>query len=153
MYADGALPHHEDDPLDVSADGDLGVTAKRRRDSERQVLQAPLEGIVLRYGLFNGPAPGFLIALPARYLCILTQLLKATALAVTEAPPGIYNVADPNSIVSATKLNVYRVEFRLEDRPRLSRLTISPIRLTIESLTACCARKIGGLTVCFGVRQ
>ncbi len=50
-YAEGPLPHREEDPLDPNAIGVISL--------EGQVMDAALEGIVLRYGRFYGPGTGF----------------------------------------------------------------------------------------------
>ena len=59
VYAPGPMPHGEDDPLDVDADDANGVTARGVASLERQVLEAPVAGIVLRYGALYGPGTGF----------------------------------------------------------------------------------------------
>src|SRR6201996_1608035 len=48
-YADGSLPHAEGDPLDTNFDGPRGVTLRGVASLERQVLEASLDAIVLRY--------------------------------------------------------------------------------------------------------
>lgn len=57
-YADGPLPHNEDDPLDLGAQGSRGVSVGGVVSLERQVLEASMEGIVLRYGRLYGPGTG-----------------------------------------------------------------------------------------------
>ena len=59
VYADGPLPHGEADPLLPLSHPVYGETAEGVRSLERQVIDAPLEGIVLRYGLLYGPGTGF----------------------------------------------------------------------------------------------
>jgi nucleoside-diphosphate-sugar epimerase len=58
-YAGVRLPHREDDPLAVGAQGRAGVSARGVASLERQVLEAPLTGIVLRYRRLYGPGTGF----------------------------------------------------------------------------------------------
>jgi hypothetical protein len=43
------------DPLDVDPNDDNEVTARGVGRLERQVIEAPLAGVVLRYGRLNGP--------------------------------------------------------------------------------------------------
>ena len=69
---------------------------------ERQVLDAPLEGIVLRYGLFYGPGSGFDAPVGPGAVHV-DAAAKATELAITRALPGIYNVAEPDGAVSSEK--------------------------------------------------
>ncbi len=58
VYADGPKPHREEDALLPETHPVYGETVRAVASLERQVLGAPLDGIVLRYGLFYGPAPG-----------------------------------------------------------------------------------------------
>jgi uncharacterized protein YbjT (DUF2867 family) len=66
---------------------------------ERQVLDAPLEGVVLRYGQFYGP--GTWTAVPPATLPTLHVQAAAEAArrAVTELAPGLYEVTDAAGIV------------------------------------------------------
>ena len=52
IYADGNEPHQETDPLLPLTHPVYGETVEGVMSLERQVIEAPLEGIVLRYGLF-----------------------------------------------------------------------------------------------------
>lgn len=58
-YADSKLPHAEEDPLAVGVGGRAGISARGVASLERQVLEAPLEGLILRYGRLYGPGTGF----------------------------------------------------------------------------------------------
>src|SRR5581483_7362812 len=53
-YAPGPAPFDETAPLNVGAPDRAGLTARAVASLEQQVLAAPLEGIVLRYGRFYG---------------------------------------------------------------------------------------------------
>ena len=56
MYAEGPLPHKENDPLDHGAQGPRAVTVAGVAALERLTTSSPpIEGIVLRYGRFYGP--------------------------------------------------------------------------------------------------
>lgn len=58
-YAEGPLPHGEEDALATAAPGRAGVSARGVASLENQVLSAPTEGVVLRYGRLYGPGTGF----------------------------------------------------------------------------------------------
>jgi hypothetical protein len=69
---------------------------------ERQVLEAPLEGVVLRYGLFYGPRTGFDAPIAPGPVHV-DAAAKAAQLAITRAQPGVYNVAEPDGTVDVEK--------------------------------------------------
>ena len=69
---------------------------------ERQVTEAPLEGLVLRYGLIYGPGTGFDAPIAPGSVHV-DAAAKAAELAVTRGNPGIYNIAEPDGEVSADK--------------------------------------------------
>jgi nucleoside-diphosphate-sugar epimerase len=101
-YAGARLPHNEDDPLDVDAEGRAGVSARGVASLERQVLEAPLTGIVLRYGRLYGPGTGF--DAPSGPVPLhVDAAAKAAALAVRSGSPGIYNVAEDDGAVTSEK--------------------------------------------------
>jgi nucleoside-diphosphate-sugar epimerase len=56
---EGTKPHRETDPLLPVTHPVYGETVQGVLSLERQVTEAPLEGIVLRYGLIYGPGTGF----------------------------------------------------------------------------------------------
>lgn len=101
-YADGSLPHAEDDPLDTNFDGPRGVTLRGVASLERQVLEAPLDGIVLRYGRLYGPGTGFDAATGASPVHV-DAAAHATALALTRGTPGIYNIAEDDGTLACHK--------------------------------------------------
>ena len=100
-YALGPTPHGEDDPLNVEAPGEAGITARGVASLERQVLEAPLEGLVLRYGRFYGPGTGF--EKPAAAPLHIDDAAEAAWLAATRGPRGIYNIAEEDGAVSIEK--------------------------------------------------
>lgn len=101
VYAEGPLPHREDDPLAV-VEGPAGVTVRGVASLESQVMAAPIEGLVLRYGGFYGPGTGF--NTPTGPMPVhVDAAAKAAALAVTRGAPGIYNVAEDNATVATDK--------------------------------------------------
>ncbi len=102
VYADGPLPHHEADPLLPVTHPIFGGTARGVVSLERQVLEAPLEGIVLRYGFFYGPGTGFDTPTAPGSVHI-DAAAKAAELALTRGTPGIYNIAEADGAVSNEK--------------------------------------------------
>jgi nucleoside-diphosphate-sugar epimerase len=101
-YAGARVPHNEDDPLAVGAEGRAGVSARGVASLERQVLEAPLNGIVLRYGRLYGPGTGFDAPSGPAPLHV-DAAAKAAALAVGSGSPGIYNVAEDDGAVTSEK--------------------------------------------------
>lgn len=102
IYADGPLPHAEEDPFLSETDPVYGETVHGVASLERQVLNAPLEGIVLRYGLFYGPGTGFEAPIAPGSVHV-SAAAKAAQLAITNGAPGIYNVAENDGTVTTTK--------------------------------------------------
>ncbi|MDR3519083.1 MAG: NAD(P)-dependent oxidoreductase [Azospirillaceae bacterium] len=101
-YADGPLPHDENDPLNIDAEGARGASARGVASLERQVLAGPLDGLVLRYGRFYGPGTGFDTASGPGPVHI-DAAARAAQLAVTHGGPGIYNIAEDDGTVSSEK--------------------------------------------------
>jgi nucleoside-diphosphate-sugar epimerase len=92
IYAPGAMPYREGDPLDSSEAQRMtisGVVAL-----EDAVLKTPgIDGVVLRYGRLYGPGTWF--AGPHGPGCLSTDAAaQAALLAVTRGAPGLYNVAE-----------------------------------------------------------
>jgi len=102
IYADGPLPHREEDPLLAETHPVYGGTVTGVLSLERQVLEAPLDGIVLRFGLFYGPGTGFDAPIGPGPVHV-DAAAKATELALARAVPGIYNVAESDGTVSCEK--------------------------------------------------
>jgi nucleoside-diphosphate-sugar epimerase len=101
-YASSTLPHTEGDPLAVDAGGRAGVSARGVASLERQVIEAPLEGLVLRYGRLYGPGTGFDEAAGPGPVHV-DAAAHAAALAVCQGEPGIYNIAEDDGAVSSEK--------------------------------------------------
>ena len=102
IYAEGPSPHREEDPLLAETHPVYGGTVHGVMSLERQVLDAPLEGIVLRYGLFYGPGSGFDAPVGPGAVHV-DAAAKATELAITRALPGVYNIAESDGAVSSEK--------------------------------------------------
>jgi nucleoside-diphosphate-sugar epimerase len=103
VYEPGPMPYRESDPLCVDAEGDWGLTARGVASLERQVLEAPLEGIVLRYGALYGPGTGFDVATGPAPLHV-DAAAKAAHLAVSKGDHGVYNVAETDGTVSSERI-------------------------------------------------
>jgi len=101
-YADGPVPHGEDDPLNLEAEGARGVSARGVASLEQQVLEAPLDGIILRYGRLYGPGTGFDAASGPGPVHV-DAAANAARLAVTRGAPGAYNIAENDGAVSSEK--------------------------------------------------
>jgi nucleoside-diphosphate-sugar epimerase len=101
-YARGPRPYHEDAPLDVEAPDAAGLTARAVARLERQVLAAPLTGIILRYGKFYGPGTGFDHPKSGGPLHV-DAAADAARRAVTRGSPGIYNIAEEDGTVSSAR--------------------------------------------------
>lgn len=70
---------------------------------EQQVLDAPLAGIVLRYGLFYGPGTGFDAPAPTPPTAHVDAAADAARRAVTRGAAGVYVVADPDGATSSDR--------------------------------------------------
>ncbi len=102
IYADDTKPHPETDPLLPVTHLIYGETVQGVLSLERQVVEAPLIGIVLRYGLLYGPGTGFESPI-ARGSVHVDAAAKAAELAVTQGANGIYNVAEPGGTSGSDK--------------------------------------------------
>lgn len=102
IYADGPKPHQESDPLLPVTHPVYGETVQGVLSLERQVIEAPLEGIVLRYGLLYGPGTGFDAPIAPGSVHV-DAAAKAAALAVTQGQRGLYNVTETDGATSSQK--------------------------------------------------
>ena len=101
-YAPGPTPYAEDALLNVGAQGAAGVTVRGVASLERQVLEAPMHSVVLRYGRLYGPGTGF--AKPAQGGPVhVDAAADAARRALTRGRPGIYNIAEDDGTVSIRK--------------------------------------------------
>lgn len=102
IYAEGPLPHSEEDPFLAETHPVYGETVLGIVSLEHQVLNAQLDGIVLRYGLFYGPGTGFDAPIAPSSVHV-SAAARATQLAITTAAPGIYNIAENDGSVLTEK--------------------------------------------------
>lgn len=87
-------PIAEDAGIDPNMSGVLSL--------EKQVMAAPLHGIVLRYGHLYGPGTG-VDAKPASEPIHVDEAADAARLALIKGAPGIYNVAEDDGAVDVSK--------------------------------------------------
>jgi nucleoside-diphosphate-sugar epimerase len=102
IYDAGPAPHQETDPLLPVSHPVYGETVQGVLSLERQVTEAPLEGLVLRYGLFYGPGTGFDAPIAPGPVHV-DAAAWAAALAVTRGERGIYNVAEQDGATCSAK--------------------------------------------------
>ena len=102
IYAEGTRPHLESDPFLPLSHPAYGETVAAVLSLEHQVLLAPLEGLVLRYGLFYGPGTGFDSPIAPGSLHV-DAAAQAARLAVSAGAPGIYNLAEAEGGVDCSK--------------------------------------------------
>jgi nucleoside-diphosphate-sugar epimerase len=101
-YAPGPMPYREDSPLNVGAPDRAGVSARGVASLEQQMLLAPLEGIILRYGRLYGPDTGAENP-PSGSPLHVDAAADAARRALTRGAGGIYNVAEDDGTVSTLK--------------------------------------------------
>ncbi|WP_131115608.1 NAD-dependent epimerase/dehydratase family protein [Lichenihabitans psoromatis] len=101
-YAEGPVPHHEDDALAIHAPGRLGISARGVASLESQVLGGAFEGVVLRYGRLYGPGTGFDTAVGSAPVHI-DAAAYAAALATEAGESGTFNIAEDDGAVSSEK--------------------------------------------------
>ncbi len=101
-YAPGPTPYKEEDPLDLGMPDQPNVSGQGVASLERQVMAAPMEGLVLRYGSLYGPGTGFETTTRPGPLHV-EDAAEAARLAVRSGPPGIYNIAEDDGTVSIEK--------------------------------------------------
>jgi nucleoside-diphosphate-sugar epimerase len=114
-YAPGPEPHAEADPLDLATDGPRAISVRGVAALEHHVLNAPLEGVVLRYGRFYGSGTG-VDAPPQGVALHVDAAAYAAMLAIDHGGHDIFNIADPNGPVSTEKAQAelgWRADFRL----------------------------------------
>lgn len=102
-YAPGALPHAEDDVLDIHADEPRSITVGGVAALEAAVLNSPpMKGTVLRYGQLYGPGTGRDRPTGTSPLHV-DAAAYAALLAVERGEAGIFNIAEPNTQVQTDK--------------------------------------------------
>lgn len=104
LYAPGAEPHGEDDPLDTAATGSRQVSVGGVIALEHAVLSAQgMAGVVLRYGRIWGPGTGSDSPAGNPLSLHVDTAARAALLAIGDVPAGIYNIVGPNDSVSGDK--------------------------------------------------
>jgi len=102
IYAEGPLPHKEEDALAVGANGAWGMTARGVASLERQAFEAPLESIVLRYGMLYGPGTGFDTPPGAGSLHV-DAAAYAALLATRSTETGLFNITEDDEAATSAK--------------------------------------------------
>jgi nucleoside-diphosphate-sugar epimerase len=102
VYAPQPLPYVEESALNIAAPGRAGISARAVASLERQVLQAPFEGVVLRFGRLYGPGTGSQ-AVPRGAPLHVEAAADAVRRALTHGRPGIYNVAEADGTVDSSR--------------------------------------------------
>jgi nucleoside-diphosphate-sugar epimerase len=101
-YAPGPEPHGEDDPLDLSAAGERGITVRGAAKLEYWAMHAPpLEPLILRYGFFYGPGTGF--DAPHEWPALHVDAAAHAALLAVDRGLGVYNIAEPTAYASTER--------------------------------------------------
>jgi nucleoside-diphosphate-sugar epimerase len=115
-YAPGPTPYREDAALHIDGPDRAGVNARAVASLETQVLQAPLEGVVLRYGRLYGPGTGFDAPSPAGAPVHVDAAADAARRALTRGGEGVYNVAEEDGTLDcrhAARELGWRADFRI----------------------------------------
>jgi nucleoside-diphosphate-sugar epimerase len=115
-YAPGPMPYAEDAPLNVDAPDRVGLSTRGVTSLEQQVLHAPLEGIILRYGKLYGSGTGFDHP-PSGGPVHVDAAADAARRAITRGMKGIYNIAEDDGTVSSRKAAVelgWTPDFRID---------------------------------------
>jgi nucleoside-diphosphate-sugar epimerase len=112
-YAPGPQPYTEDSPLNPGAPDAAGVSARGIVALEQHVLEAPFEGVILRYGRLYGPGTG--VDNPPAVPLHVDAAADAARRAVTRGQ-GIYNIAEEDGTVSSRKATAelgWQADFRI----------------------------------------
>ena len=106
LYAPGPQVHREEDVLGAT-DPDTEIVLRGVRALESAVLSTPpIAGVVLRFGLLYGPGTSNKEPTGTCPLHV-EDAARAALLAVTNGRPGIYNIADENTLVSTAKARLH----------------------------------------------
>jgi len=101
-YAPGPEPHGEDDPLDLAATGERGITVRGAAMLEQWAMHAPrLEAVILRYGFFYGPGTGF--DAPHDLPALHVDAAAHAAMLAIDRGLGFYNIAEPGAYASTER--------------------------------------------------
>jgi nucleoside-diphosphate-sugar epimerase len=102
IYAVGEGVHHEDDPLDLAAEGVRQLTVQGIVALEREVLQTQgISGVVLRYGYLYGPGTWY--DAPPKPPSVQVDAAAHAAWLAVSSGAGVYNIAEDDNAVSSAK--------------------------------------------------
>jgi nucleoside-diphosphate-sugar epimerase len=106
LYAPGPQPHREEDVLGATG-SETEIVLQGVCALENAVLTTPpIEGVVLRYGLLYGPGTSNNEP-TGRVPLHVEDAARAALLAITNGPPGVYNIADESALVSTDKARLH----------------------------------------------
>ena len=102
LYADDPPPpHDESHPLRTPTDRPQDASLRGILALEPLTLSTPgIEGVVLRYGFFDGPGTAYEARNAPRPRVGVGAAARATALAIGDVPAGVYNVVEDDPEVS-----------------------------------------------------
>lgn len=101
-YAPGPMPYREESALNIEDSGFAGLTARAVASLEQQVLETPLEGVVLRYGKLYGPGTGFEDP-PSGGGPVHVDAAADAARRAIVCGNGTYNIAEEDGTVSCDR--------------------------------------------------
>jgi nucleoside-diphosphate-sugar epimerase len=102
-YTPGTPPLDESHPLNVNAsDESAALSARAVASLEHQVLNAPFEGVVLRYGKIYGPGTG-LDKVPTGGPVHVDAAADAARRAMILGITGVFNIAEDDGSVNIAK--------------------------------------------------
>lgn len=113
-YAPGPEPHVESDPLDIDAQGVRAISVGGIVALETQVLDAPIESVVLRYGQLYGPGTGN--DAPSGVSPLHVDAAADAAVRALDLGRGVFNIAEPNAYAATGKAGAvlgWQAGFRL----------------------------------------
>ena len=100
-YAPGPHPLPESAPLDLDPKSPRATTVGALASLERQVLEAPMPGVVLRYGRLYGPGTGF--SGNDKPAPLHVDAAASAAFLALARGAGIYNIAEEDGVVDITR--------------------------------------------------
>jgi hypothetical protein len=146
ISADGAKPHQETDPLLSVTHPVYGETVHGVTSLERQVTEAPLDEIVLRYGSLYGPGTGFDKSIAPGSVHV-DAAAKGAELAVTKGQRGssirLMHGAIPKAIVITNTASTFRAALSNSSTPFSSPLFLYQLSIVLYNVPIMTNRSYG----------